>query len=276
MRGSHTVLAPGSDRKWYAVREVPSSKQEAGPIWLRPSREPRAPRPSLGREEITRAAIELADSEGLEAVSMRRIATKLGAGATSLYWYIRSKEDLYELMADELIGEITLPKRPSGDWRADLRIIAIETRVVLSRHSWFPLLGIQPGLGPKTQRYGQVAGTMLRDTGLEPAEWIGILAALNNYVFGFVHRETAWKRLRRQSGLDDQEWRGRLDDIINRTAINDPGLAAEAATRMELHDDRNFLFGLDMFLDGIATRLRSSGPSSTSSTPSNFGSECSA
>ncbi len=207
---------------------------------------------------------------------MRRIATKLGAGATSLYWYIRSKEDLYELMADELIGEITLPKRPSGDWRADLRIIAIETRVVLSRHSWFPLLGIQPGLGPKTQRYGQVAGTMLRDTGLEPAEWIGILAALNNYVFGFVHRETAWKRLRRQSGLDDQEWRGRLDDIINRTAINDPGLAAEAATRMELHDDRNFLFGLDMFLDGIATRLRSSGPSSTSSTPSNFGSECSA
>src|SRR5919202_5527903 len=93
------------------------------PIWFRRARARRGPRPTLSREEITRAAIELADAEGLDAVSMRRIAAKLDAGATSLYWYVSSKDDLFELMVDDVVGEIAVPE-PSGDWRNDLREIA--------------------------------------------------------------------------------------------------------------------------------------------------------
>jgi len=99
--------------------------------------------------------MELADEEGLDAVSMRRIAAKLGVGATSLYTYVSRKEDLYELLCDEVVGEIPLPNEPSGDWRSDLRQIARDTHAVLRRHKWTVLLGIQPGLGPKTRRYSQ-------------------------------------------------------------------------------------------------------------------------
>ena len=220
---------------------------EAGSIWLRPARAARGPRPNLSREEITRAALELADSEGLEAVSMRRIAAKLGAGATSLYWYVARKEDLYELMVDELIGEISLPEEPSGDWRADLREVAVQTRAVLAHHDWFTLLGIQPGLGPKTRRYGELASAPLAALGLAPQDWIPILGLLNNYVVGFVHRESAWKRMQGRSELDEAGWRAQLDALV---AEGD-----ELSMRMQLHSDESFLYGLEIVLDGIAARV---------------------
>ncbi len=232
------------------------SRADASSIWLRPVRARRGPRPHLSREEITRAALELADEEGLEAVSMRRIAAKLGAGATSLYWYVNRKEDLYELMVDELIGEIALPARPSGDWRADLREIAIQTRAVMANHDWFPLLGIQPGLGPKTRRYGGLASAPLVAIGLGPPDWVPILATLNNYVLGFIHRESAWKRLRARSGLDDEEWRARLETLAARSGQQEPELADGLLTRAQLHGDESFQFGLEIVLDGIAIRLR--------------------
>src|SRR3712207_2300609 len=109
------------------------------PIWFRPPRARRGPRPALSREEITRTAIELADGEGLEAVSMRRIAAKLDAGATSLYWYVSGKDDLYELMVDEVVGEIRVPE-PSGDWQHDLRELARAIHAMLQRHRWMVLL----------------------------------------------------------------------------------------------------------------------------------------
>ncbi len=246
--------------------EVPDN-DEATPFWLRPARLPRKPRPNLSREGITRAAIELADSEGLEAVSMRNIAAKLGAGATSLYWYVSSKEDIYELMADELIGEIELPRHLTGDWRADLRAIAVATRQTLSKHSWFTMLGIQPGFGPKTRRYAQTASAPLTARGVEREEWINILGALNNYINGFVYRESAWNRLRQQSGLDERRWTARLEGLVQRTAEQDQEVAAQTADRLQLHGDYGFEFGLNIVLDGIAARLNSLAGEPRSSPP---------
>ncbi len=186
---------------------------------------------------------------------MRNIARKLGAAATSLYWYVSSKDDIYELMADELIGEIKLPKQQSADWRAHLRAIAIETRRTLSRHSWFPVLGIQPGLGPKTKGYGQAASAPLAARGIERSEWINILGTLNNYINGFAYRESAWNRLQRQSGLDMRQWQARLEGLVERTADQNRELAAQTADRMVLHGDYSFEYGLNVVLDGIAARL---------------------
>ena len=237
------------------ARSQPRRPDDATPFWLRPARSRRRQRPALSRDEITHAALELADCEGLAAVSMRNIARKLGAGATSLYWYISSKEDLYELMADELIGEIELPTRPSGDWRADLRRVAIATRTTLSRHTWFPQLGIQPGLGPKTKRYALIASASLMALGVGRDEWTQVLAALNNYISGFVYRESAWKRLQSQSGLEDREWSARLAHLVERTTETDTELAMQTASRLGLHDTSSFEFGLEIFLDGIAAWL---------------------
>lgn len=225
---------------------------DPGLIWLRPERARRAPRPSLSRDEITRAAIKLADADGLDAVSTRRIAATLGAGANSLYWYIASKDDLFELMVDEVWGEVELPDPPSGDWRADLRAIAHNTHEMLSRHGWIVLLGIQPGLGPKTRRYGQVAMAVLDGLHLDLSTKINVLAALNNYLFGFAHRETAWAQLQRRTGVTEQEWNDRLHGFVDEAAHQDPTLAREMSVRVQLHGQQSFEFGLNCLLDGIA------------------------
>jgi AcrR family transcriptional regulator len=225
-------------------------------IWLRPERGRRGPRPTLSREEITRVAIELADAEGIDAVSMRRIAGKLGAGATSLYWYVSSKNDLHELMVDEVIGEIELPPS-SGDWSADLRSIATSTHSVLQCHAWLVLLGIQPGLGPKTQRFGQAALGALSGLDLDLATQINILAALNNYVFGFVHRELAWTQLRQREGLTDTQWATRLRAYLDQTTSVNPDLAEHLAARHRLASSDSFEFGLDRFLAGIGVLVGS-------------------
>src|SRR5580658_8382817 len=88
----------------------------------------------LSRDEIVRAAIAIADAEGPDAISMRRIARELGAGVMSLYWYVASKEELLELILDAVAGEAVLPE-PSGGWRRDLRLAACQERAMLRQHT---------------------------------------------------------------------------------------------------------------------------------------------
>src|SRR5260370_42122493 len=136
-------------------------------------------RPPLSREQIVRAAIELADEHGLKAVSARRIAGRLGSGATSLYWHVRSKADLYELMFDAMVGEVQLPE-PTGDWRADLRAVARSTQVMGKNHPWVALLGVQPGLGPNTRRYAEHCMKILSRHGPGRQARTEIMAVLTN------------------------------------------------------------------------------------------------
>lgn len=228
---------------------------EFAPIWLRPERGQRGRRPSLSRDEITRAAIELADSEGLSAVSMRRIGTKLGAGTTSLYWYVSSKEDLYELMFDACIGAIELPEQASGEWRKDLTALAWSTHHMIRAHPWVPMLGIQPGLGPNTRRYGVFAMSALQGLGLTMPVMTNILAALNNYLIGFGTRNGAWDELRRQSGLTVAEWDAQLHRYADRSADISAEVSALIRARLELTSDASFEFGLTCVLDGIAAQI---------------------
>jgi AcrR family transcriptional regulator len=227
---------------------------ESDPIWFRRERARRGPRPTLSREEITRTAIELADAEGLDAVSMRRIAARLGAGATSLYWYVSSKDDLFELMVDEVIGEIEVPE-PSGDWRNDLREIARSIHSTLRKHRWMVLLGIRPVVGPKTRTFGETAPRVFDPLGLDDTMRIQILAALNNYLYGFVHRELAWEQVRQERGLTDEQWSARLRGYVERARVEDPHFAEPWEARVTLTSEDSFEFGLDCLLDGVAARL---------------------
>lgn len=223
-------------------------------IWYRGARGRRGPEPTLSRDQITRVAVQLADAEGIEGVSMRKLAAKLGAGATSLYWHVQSKDDLHELMVDDVIGEIPLPQ-PSGDWRGDLRAIAAASYGTFRRHRWIVLLGIQPGLGPKTRRYGEVALRALDPLELDLSARINALAALNNYIFGFIHREAAWAQLRRRSGLSEEQWASRLAAYLGATDGEHDEIAAHMAERFRLVSRESFEFGLDCVLDGVAARI---------------------
>lgn len=227
---------------------------ETDPIWFRREPARRGPRPALSRVEITRTAIELADAEGLDAVSMRRIAARLGAGATSLYWYVSNKDDLFELMVDEVVGEISVPE-PSGDWRNDLREIARAIHSTLRRHRWMVLLGIRPVVGPKTRRFGELAPRVFDPLGLDDSIRIQILAALNNYLYGFVHRELAWEQVRRQRGLTEKQWSACLRGYVKRARVDDPGFAEPWEARVALTSEDSFEFGLDCLLDGVTARI---------------------
>ena len=224
-------------------------------VWFRPAPAPRQPAPAFSRDEITRAAIDLADRGGLEAVSMRRIAARIGSAPTSLYWYVSNKEELYELMVDACIGLIPLPEQPSGGWRADLAAIARAARVTLSAHPWFAQLGIHPVAGPLTVRFGDVTLRSFEGLGLGPATEVNILGTINNYIFGFVQREAAWQRRpARAEPAAAPSGTGPSGPPANGALPG--GMSAEhLSVRTELHGDDSFEFGLDCLLDGIAVRI---------------------
>jgi AcrR family transcriptional regulator len=117
-------------------------------IWMRPEHAATGRPAGHSRDEITAAAVAIADREGLDAVSMRRVATRLGTGAASLYRYLESREDLLDLMVDATGAEYVFAA-PTGDWLADLLDIGEQARTIMRRHPWLPpLLTTRPVLGP--------------------------------------------------------------------------------------------------------------------------------
>ena len=141
----------------------------------------------------------MADAEGPDAISMRRIARELSAGAMSLYWYVGSKEELLELMLDAIEAEIEVPE-PSGDWRADLGTFAHRTRAALSRHRWaVEFIGTRPPSGPNDVRNLERLLGLLDGTGIDDFRLImGIFMTVATFVIGAVIREAQEIRFHRE------------------------------------------------------------------------------
>jgi AcrR family transcriptional regulator len=227
-------------------------------------RRPDRVRSRLTRDEIVDAAIAIADDEGAEALSMRRIAQVLRSGTMSLYWHVANKEHLLDLMRDMLMAEITVPE-PSGDWRADLRSIAVSNRSMLRRHTWLmDFIGGRPPLGPNTLLALERSLAAVADLKLAPVLAFDVLTAINTYVSGVVLREVQEIRTQaaeQQSGLDPadvvserQAWRDRLGAtgiFGNFVRFLDADIDPDAPETM----DERFEFGLDCLLDGIAARI---------------------
>ena len=138
-----------------------------GVIWDRPERAARGPAPSLSREQITTAAVTLADTQGIEAVSMRAMAAELGVGAASLYRYVARKDELIDLMVDAVMGS-DLQFEVRGDWREDLRSFAHGLRAMTLRHPWMavPSAGLR-NFVPNTARCYEQVLSAIDGLGLE-------------------------------------------------------------------------------------------------------------
>jgi AcrR family transcriptional regulator len=150
--------------------------------------EPVTPRTRLTRERIAAAAITLADKEGFEAVSMRRIADELDVGTMSLYHYVKTRADLLALMDDALMGEHLLPAVKKKGGKALLQI-ALGTHAMLMRHPWvlMAMRGATPG--PNALRHVEQCLEVLSETPLRPKEKLTLLAMVDDYVFGHALRE---------------------------------------------------------------------------------------
>jgi len=143
------------------------------------------------RAEIAAAAVGIADQEGLDAVTMRRVAAELGTGAASLYRYVETREELLDLMADAAGGEYSLPER-SGDWLAGLLAIGEQSRLILRHHPWLAGLVInRPVLGPNGVALLEHALAVLAPHPADAATKLEAFGLLNGITALFVQHELA-------------------------------------------------------------------------------------
>jgi AcrR family transcriptional regulator len=146
-------------------------------------------RATLTKERVVRAAVELAQRDGIESLSMRKLADELGAGAMSLYHYVPNKEELLDGMVDVVFAEIELP--PTGvEWRAAMRTRALSTRQVLRRHRWaVGLMESRRSPGPASFRLHDAVLGCLREGGFSVEQTVQAYSVLDAYIYGFALQE---------------------------------------------------------------------------------------
>jgi AcrR family transcriptional regulator len=228
-------------------------------IWERaePAARP-APVP-LSRHAIVRAAMTLADAQGLAAVSLRNVGAALGAGPMRLYRYISTKNELLELMVDAVYAETLTGKIRSGDWLRALRAIGLTTRRAAQRHPWFvDLLGGRPHHGPNALAYAELMLTTLSGApGLEDIDSVMMAAkTVNAYLVGAIRSELAELRAERDSGMDKAAWQTASGPYMQRMLATGkfPTLARVVRDATHRPLDAVFAEGFDRVLDGIAGR----------------------
>ncbi|MBV9228379.1 MAG: TetR/AcrR family transcriptional regulator [Chloroflexi bacterium] len=234
------------------------AERAASPIWTRPER-PRRERPALSREQIVRVALTLADAEGIEAISLRRIASVLGVSAMALYWYVERKEDVLDLMIDAVYGEMVYPELAPEDWRSHLQEIAVQTRAMMLRHPWLAsLIGHRAVLGPNALKQTDYLLGIMSRLGFDMTTCMSVLSMFNAYTVGFVLGEMGEAEAQRRTGLSKEEWQQQVAPYVQEQVLASgryPSLAHYIAESEERSSDERFIFGLTRMLDGIAAYI---------------------
>lgn len=220
----------------------------------------KGPKPGLTLERIVGTAVAIADQEGLDAVSMNRVAKELHTGAMSLYRYVAAKEELLALMVDAAIGEVP-PTPHDGGWRIRLAAWAWASARAMRAHPWAvaaPVAG--PPLAPHAVAWFEDALAALDGTGLTPDEKPSIVLMLSGYVTNHV---TVMVQVQQSflAGSPDAAMR-RYSDTLRGLTDRDRFPALTAVLEAGVFDradppDEEFAFGLERILDGIEALIRS-------------------
>jgi AcrR family transcriptional regulator len=144
----------------------------------------------LSLQKIAAAALAIADQEGFQAVSMRRVAEELKVGTMSLYYYVKTKDDLVAAMDDELMGEALLPSLPK-DWRRALLEIARHTHAIYIRHPWALVAMLTAAPGLNAMRHMEQCLEALAGTSMTAKQKMVLLATMDDFVFGHALRQAA-------------------------------------------------------------------------------------
>ncbi|MEE8600087.1 TetR/AcrR family transcriptional regulator [Euzebya tangerina] len=196
-------------------------------------------RPPLTRDRVIRAALEIADQHGLDALTMRRLGSELGVTAMSLYKHVPDKDAMVSAMLDHVIAQIDVPAEGVG-WREAMERRAASARTVLGRHSWaLGLLEERGVTGPVRLRYLDAVLGVLLTAGFSIEEAAHAFWLLDSFVYGHVLQEVG---LRQQSDDDGQVG---ADELPHLTRLRD----AMERTRFSL--DQEFDRGLRVILDAI-------------------------
>jgi AcrR family transcriptional regulator len=213
-----------------------------------PSPEPRTP---LSKERVFKTAIALADEGGIEALTMRKLAQKLGVEAMSLYHYVAKKDDILDGIVDLVVKEIDLPPK-DADWKAAIRQSAISAHKALSRHPWAAGLMFSTGDSPARLRYTEAILATFRKGGFSADLTHHAYHALDSHIIGF----TLWVVSIPFATEDLPELASSF--LREFPADEYPYLAEHIEQHLEEpgdEDEGEFEFGLDLILDGLE-RLR--------------------
>jgi AcrR family transcriptional regulator len=215
-------------------------------------------RTRVTRDELAAAAVRIADTEGLSALSMRRLATEVGVGTMTLYHYVRNKDELLSLVVDAIMGEVAFSESEKlpRTWRPALEAIAIRTREVMTRHPWMFDIADDPPIGPNAVRHFDQTLEALSSLPLALAEKLDVASAVDEFVFGFCVHE-------RNNARTGQHVESKMIDYVETLLETDayPTLSALAddlgldrmwdEVQRAVNAPKRFEKHLDLLLDGI-------------------------
>jgi AcrR family transcriptional regulator len=230
-----------------------------GPLWTRPA----AAKPErLTREAVIAHAVGLADREGLDAVSVRRLAAELSVRPMSLYSFFKRKDDLVDLMIDHVLGEMLVPELPTGDWRAALTAVLHRQIEIGRRHLWvMGVFGSRAPIGPNAARHAEQSYEAIAGLHLGAERSIKLLRAVDTYLWGYVTLNGQELATRHRDQLTEEEWQAATAAYFDElTAAGDlPNLAAAgraALVRGTVEEwIADFDEGLIWLLDGFERTL---------------------
>lgn len=218
----------------------------------------------LTRERIVHAAITIADTEGLAALSMRRIAAALGVATMSLYRHVQGKEDLILQMVDAVFAPAPLPQRPPAGWRPQLELVARRQWRLYRRHHWLaPVVSMtRPQLVPSGMAYTEWVLRALDGLGLDRTTRWHVMLTLLGFVRGFAVDFEPEAHAEQDTGVPYTEWNEAQDRRLRKILASGqfPTLSRLAGgPDIDADLDTVFEFGLGQLLDGLALRLGSRG-----------------
>jgi AcrR family transcriptional regulator len=239
----------GERRSENQVPEVPE------PPWLRTRKRRAAPRAPLSREAIVEAALRVIDREGLEGTSMRRVAEELGTAPSALYWHVRNKDELLQLVFDRVAGEIELPPLDPENWQEQTKTVAREMRRVLTSHRDIARVSIGAiPVGPNVLRVVEWMHALLREAGL-PDRVVALVGDLFGlYVGAYAFEESLGLASPTGEDLPPEQIMAMLREYWESMP---PGSFPHTLALLDLlfegGPDERFEFGLDVMIRGLAS-----------------------
>ncbi|GAA2168384.1 TetR/AcrR family transcriptional regulator [Actinomadura napierensis] len=231
-------------------------------LWGVPERPKRGPKPKLTAERIVRTAIAVADADGLDALSMRRIADELGVAPMSIYTYVPGKAELIDVMLDRAFAELTPADGVTGGWRAKLEHIARDNWDLFHRHPWLlHVAAVRPPMGPAVFGKYEFELRAIDGIGLTDLEMDSVVALVTGFAESSARVSVNAAEAERRSGMTDAQWWEALVPLLEQidTGGKDYPLSSrvgEVAGREHnaaVGPAHAFEFGLARILDGIQT-----------------------
>ncbi|MGZ3676831.1 MAG: TetR/AcrR family transcriptional regulator [Ktedonobacterales bacterium] len=236
-------------------RDVGEQARSIELLWGEKGEPSRGPKPGLSVRQIVQAAIEIANAEGLEAVSMQRVARACGVTTMALYRYVPGKADLVALMIDMGIGEPPALDKVAGGWRPQLEEWARLIWAAFHRGPWsLEVTASARLMGPNELGWFEAAVGALSGTGLSGAEAVDAVLVVLNHVRSMA--QYSLERARRQRGSSGERWGTMLAGVLRKHGDRFPALtAAMAAGALSPSESDALEYGLGLVLDGIAMRI---------------------